>query len=200
MSCRHILFGIGSGFIFSTVGLTSAMGESLFSSSNGSAAFKSQLQVLDTRAAQQYAGSTRLLPKGVAVETSYGIPSYSGKYRGQYMDMALSAARRHGIPEDLFLRLVQQESGWNPRAKSHAGAIGLAQLMPFTAKKLGVNPHDPYQNLEGGARYLRRQYDRFRSWRLALAAYNAGPEAVKKYSGVPPYKETRGYVKAILGG
>ncbi len=71
--------------------------------------------------------------------------------------------------------------------------------MPFTARKLGVDPWNPTQNLEGGARYLRQQYDRFRSWRLALAAYNAGPEAVAKYNGVPPYKETQGYVKAILG-
>jgi len=94
---------------------------------------------------------------------------------------------------------VQQESGWNPRAKSHAGALGLAQLMPFTARQLGVNPHDPKQNLEGGARYLKQQYNKFRSWRLALAAYNAGPEAVSKYNGVPPYKETRNYVKKIMG-
>ncbi|WP_424943397.1 lytic transglycosylase domain-containing protein [Aliiroseovarius crassostreae] len=175
--------------------------EGLFTTSGGRAAFKSQLNVLDSRASQQYSNSVRLLPKspkGVTV-SSAGIPRFSGKYRGQYLNMAKAAARKHGIPEDLFLRLVQQESGWNPRAKSHAGAIGLAQLMPFTARKLGVNPHDPQQNLEGGARYLRMQYNKFRTWRLALAAYNAGPGAVEKYSGVPPYKETRGYVLAILG-
>ncbi len=72
--------------------------------------------------------------------------------------------------------------------------------MPDTAKRLGVDASDPRQNLEGGARYLRRQYDRFGSWRLALAAYNAGPEAVMKHNGIPPFRETRGYVKAILGG
>ncbi|WP_298571208.1 lytic transglycosylase domain-containing protein [uncultured Aliiroseovarius sp.] len=175
-----------------------AEADTLFSSSGGRAAFSAQTRVLDTRGAQQYANSVRLTPNKGAVPT-YGIPSFKGNYKGQYLPLAKSAARRHGIPEDLFLRLVQQESGWNPRAKSHAGAIGLAQLMPFTARKLGVNPHDPVQNLEGGARYLRQQYDRFRSWRLALAAYNAGPEAVQKYSGVPPYRETRGYVRAILG-
>ncbi|MDA5094890.1 lytic transglycosylase domain-containing protein [Aliiroseovarius sp. KMU-50] len=175
------------------------MAESLFSSSTGRAVFNSQLQVLDSRAAQQYANSVRLQPNAPKVPVSVGIPNYRGKYRGQYLEMAKAAARRHGIPENLFLRLVQQESGWNPRAKSHAGAIGLAQLMPFTARKLGVNPHDPYQNLDGGARYLRQQYNTFRTWRLALAAYNAGPAAVQKYSGVPPYKETKGYVKAILG-
>lgn len=114
--------------------------------------------------------------------------------------MAKQAARKYNIPENIFLRLVQQESNWNPRAKSHKGALGLAQLMPSTASALGVDPMDPRQNLEGGARYLKRQYQRFRDWRLALAAYNAGPAAVEKYNGIPPYKETQNYVRVILGG
>ena len=71
--------------------------------------------------------------------------------------------------------------------------------MPYTAAHLGINPHDPKENLEGGARYLSQQYRRFGDWRLALAAYNAGPEAVEQYHGVPPYAETQQYVKAILG-
>ena len=104
-----------------------------------------------------------------------------------------------GVPEDLFLRLVQQESGWNPRALSRKGAVGLAQLMPGTARYLKVNPYDPAENLEGGARYLAEQYRAFGDWRLVLAAYNAGPEAVQKYGGIPPYRETQGYVRAILG-
>ena len=124
---------------------------------------------------------------------------YSGKYRGQYMQMARDAARRYSVPEDLFLRLVQQESAWRTGARSHKGAIGLAQLMPGTAAKLGVNPYDPYENLDGGARYLSQQYRTFGSWRLALAAYNAGPGAVLKHGGVPPYKETRNYVRKIWG-
>lgn len=125
--------------------------------------------------------------------------AYGGAYRGEFLELARAAARRHNVPEDLFLRLVQQESNWNPSARSHKGAIGLAQLMPATARGLGVNPHDPRQNLEGGARYLRAQYDTFRSWRLALAAYNAGPQAVQKHNGVPPFRETRDYVRKIWG-
>ncbi|MCI2398353.1 lytic transglycosylase domain-containing protein [Aliiroseovarius subalbicans] len=185
--------------LISSLGAQAALAETLFSGSNGSATFRAQTAVLDGRAAQQYANSVTLQPKAVTVPGQGGIPAYAGSYRGTYLPVAQAMARKYGIPEDLFLRLVQQESGWNPRAKSHAGALGLAQLMPATARKLGVDPMDPHQNLEGGARYLRQQYDRFRSWRLALAAYNAGPGAVEKYAGVPPYKETRGYVRAILG-
>lgn len=159
--------------------------------------FLKQSKVLDGRAATQYRGSERLKPKR---PQGTFTKRYTGGYRGQYLDVARAAARKHNVPEDLFLRLVQQESGWNPRAKSHKGALGLAQLMPQTADLLGVDPHDPRQNLEGGARYLSWQYRKFKSWRLALAAYNAGPKAVEKYGGVPPYKETQNYVKVIWGG
>lgn len=172
------------------------------STKNRSSLFKSQTSILDRRAAQQYKNSVRLQPPKVVTPTKYGavdIPRYDGRYRGQYAEMARSAARRHGIPEDLFLRLVRQESGFNPRARSHKGAIGLAQLMPQTARYLRVDPHDPAQNLDGGARYLKEQFRTFKSWRLALAAYNAGPGAVQKYGGVPPFKETRNYVRIILG-
>lgn len=99
----------------------------------------------------------------------------------------------------LFQALVWQESRFNSRARSHKGAIGYAQLMPGTAAKLGVDPHDPVQNLDGGARYLLLQLQTFRSPMLALAAYNAGPGAVQKYRNtVPPYRETRDYVVRVL--
>jgi hypothetical protein len=96
------------------------------------------------------------------------------------------------------MSLISHESGWNPNAVSPAGAIGLGQLMPGTAQGLGVNPHNPIQNLKGAAKYLRSQYDAFGSWRLALAGYNAGGGAVKKYGGIPPYPETQAYVRNVL--
>lgn len=171
-----------------------------FSTRNRTSLFQSQTSVLDGRAASQYANSVRLQPPRVDIPTATNTgPVYTGNYRGQFLEMARSAARRNNVPEDLFLRLVQQESAWNPNAVSHAGALGLAQLMPTTAQYLRVNPHDPYQNLDGGARYLREQYDTFGSWRLALAAYNAGPGAVQQHGGVPPYRETRNYVRVIWG-
>ncbi len=170
------------------------------STMNRSALFASQLSVLDGRAAQQYNSSVRLQPPAIEVPPPPGsVPAWRGSYSGPWLDVARSAALRHGVPEDLFLRLVQQESGWNTGAVSHKGAIGLAQLMPGTAASLGVDAADPEANLDGGARYLRRQFDRFGSWPLALAAYNAGPEAVQQYGGIPPYAETQGYVLAIWG-
>lgn len=152
--------------------------------------------LIDRRIARQYSTSNQSLPDDIRV---YRSPRFDGGYTGIYRSMAEAVAQKHGVPVDLFLRLVQQESNWNARAKSKAGAVGLTQLMPDTARKLGVNPHVPQQNLEGGAHYLKQQYNRFRSWRLALAAYNAGPSTVAKYNGVPPYKETENFVKKILG-
>ncbi len=162
--------------------------------------FRQQASLLDTRLARQYQNSARLTPKAKEGKTGDGIiPGYSGRYRGEYLTVARAAAVKHGIPEDLFLRLVQKESGWNPQAVSPKGATGLAQLMPDTAARLGVDPTDPVDNLYGGARYLRMMYDRFGSWRLALAAYNAGPGAVDDAGGVPNYAETLDYVAVILG-
>ena len=191
---RKILAGI---VIASLAATTSAQAAGISKSSKTrSGILSNHAKLIDKRLKKQYSGSKRLLPENYRQNF---IPAYSGNYKGVYLPMAEAAAYRYGIPADLFSRLVQQESNWNPRAKSHKGAIGLAQLMPGTARSLGVDPHDPAQNLDGGARYLSRMYKKFGTWRLALAAYNAGPEAVAKYDGVPPYKETKNYVKRILG-
>ena len=113
--------------------------------------------------------------------------------------MISSAARDAGIDEQLFDCLVSAESGYNPAARSKVGAMGLTQLMPGTAASLGVvDPLDPVQNLRGGAQYLSQMIKKFGDARLALAAYNAGPGAVEKYGGVPPFKETQAYVDRIM--
>jgi soluble lytic murein transglycosylase-like protein len=192
-----------SGLTLSVVLVTAGIAEAQERTSTRSrtALFASQLSVLDNRAAQQYSNSVRLQPPRVVVPGAPGSsPAYSGRYNGPYLNLARTAARQHGVPEDLFLRLVQQESGWNPNARSHKGALGLAQLMPQTARALGVDPYDVQQNLEGGARYLATQYRKFGNWPHALAAYNAGPGAVERYNGIPPYKETQNYVRIIWGG
>lgn len=113
-----------------------------------------------------------------------------------------AAAQKHGLPTAFVKSVAKAESAFNPAAISHKGAIGLMQLMPYTARTLGVDPYDAEQNAEGGTRLLRDlliQYqDHPDQVRLALAAYNAGTGAVKKYNGVPPYQETQTYVERVL--
>lgn len=108
-------------------------------------------------------------------------------------------ASKYGIDKDLVHAVIQVESDYNPWAVSRKGAIGLMQLHPDTANDLGVhNPFNVESNLEGGIKYLKDMLDRYGDLRKALAAYNAGPEAVDKYNGIPPYKETQNYVKKVL--
>jgi len=114
-----------------------------------------------------------------------------------YTAQAAKIAAQYGIPQSIFFNLIQHESSWTPNAVSAAGAIGLTQLMPATARGLKVNPWNPIQNMDGGARYLRDQYQHFKRWDLALAAYGWGPGAVEKAGGVPA--AARGYVSFVLG-
>ena len=117
----------------------------------------------------------------------------------QYVEKIAELSDRYALNPALIEALVWQESRWREQAVSHKGAIGLTQLMPGTARDMGVDPHDAMANLEGGARYLRIQLDRFGGDTVkALAAYNAGPERVARANGVPAIRETRNYVTAIM--
>lgn len=109
------------------------------------------------------------------------------------------SARQAGLPRRLVQSVMQVESGYNPRALSRKGAMGLMQLMPATAAELGVvDAYDPAENVRGGTRYLQRMLDHFGELELALAAYNAGPTAVTRFGGIPPYQETQAYVRKVL--
>lgn len=123
-------------------------------------------------------------------------PQYPKLTRQQLIALVNKYAAKYGIPQSIAHSLVEVESGWRQNAVSYAGARGIMQLMPRTARDLGVNRRDPKQNIEGGMRYLRQLYNRFRSWDLALAAYHSGPRNVIRHRGVPP--ASRSYVRRIL--
>lgn len=127
---------------------------------------------------------------GIAGRVAPGTP-YAGLFE--------AASERYGVSSELLAAVARQESAFNPKATSPAGAQGLMQLMPATADGLGVkNPYDPAQAVDGAARLLSSLLDRFGSTELALAAYNAGPGAVLRYDGIPPYPETTNYVRSIM--
>jgi soluble lytic murein transglycosylase-like protein len=130
----------------------------------------------------------------VSIDSVAALPPYLA-----YGDLIKEAAARHGVDADLIHAVIEAESGFNPLAESAAGAQGLMQLMPTLQAELGVeDPFDPRQNIMAGVEYLKRLLTRHKgNVSLALASYNAGPTTVGRYKGVPPYKETRQYIKKI---
>jgi soluble lytic murein transglycosylase-like protein len=147
-------------------------------------------------------GYTSAIPTTVAYDSATPAGASGAAGGGStYAPMIEQAAARYGIDPSLLYGLIEQESGFDPSAKSSAGAAGLTQLMPSTAASLGVSePLNPAQSIEGGARYLSQLLHQFAGNTTdALAAYNAGPGAVEQYGGVPPYPETQQYVAKVLG-
>ena len=142
--------------------------------------------------------STNLIEEQMAAVTFNSATKTTEK--SQLKDLISKISKKHGVDEKLVNAVIKQESGYNTKAKSSAGAQGLMQLMPATAKSLGVSdPYNPVQNVDGGVRYLKSMMEKYNgNVVLALAAYNAGPGNVDKYDGVPPFKETQNYVKNVL--
>ena len=141
-----------------------------------------------------FAGELAGAMKAAGVQGDVGL-----NISGDTNSMIAAAARKYNIDPRLAAAVAQTESGGNQEAVSPAGAIGVMQLMPETAAGLGVNPYDKQQNIEGGVKYLRQMMDTFGGdVQKAVAAYNAGPQAVRDYNGIPPYRETQNYVNKVL--
>ena len=137
----------------------------------------------------------RIVPDGIAADGATSVVPIGTPYARLFEE----AGAEHGVSPRLLAAVAKQESGFDPRAVSPAGAQGLMQLMPGTADGLGVrDPFDPAQAVDGAAKLLRTLIDRFGGTELALAAYNAGPGAVLRYGGIPPYPETQAYVRSVL--
>jgi soluble lytic murein transglycosylase-like protein len=146
-----------------------------------------------------YEAEEYVAPAAVAMAAAVEAPARSIVAESPTpLELADAAADRYGLPRVLVRSVMAAESGFEPLAISPKGAIGLMQLMPGTAQVLGADPHDPAQNVDAGTRYLRDLLEKYNyGLRHALAAYNAGPGAVEKYNGVPPYRETIEYISRI---
>lgn len=207
------------GSVQTNTGLNSAspdMFQQLFEEMTGNASITDSLASLSSTLIGQASGTESLRYAGVnsvfmppnvasaiAAANQRSPLSVSGNATipsGQYEDIIKQAAEKYDLPDKLIASVIKQESNFNNNVVSRSGAKGLMQLMPGTAKFLGVkDSFNPVQNIMGGANYLRQMLDQFDgNIELSLAAYNAGPGNVKKHGGIPPFKETQHYVKNVL--
>jgi len=145
-----------------------------------------------------FPSQTICIPGGGSSGSGSGSGTGTILPKSQYVAIARQDASNAGISPDLFVRQINQESGFNPWAVSPAGAIGIAQFMPATAAGMGINPRDPLQSLRGAARLMASYAHQYGIYAKALAAYNAGPAAVDRFHGVPPYRETQEYVARVI--